>query len=130
MPAEREERETSLPVRAWHSFSHVRYPLHYRNDNFELTSREWTHASMGWEPSPWSVVGETHKTSDISGVVQTVVDRMGWAYNNSINIFINGTGTRTAESFDGGAGVAAELTINYEYDITPSPVPAYRYIWR
>jgi hypothetical protein len=74
------------------------------------------------------VVGETHATSDISGVVQTVVGRMGWALNNSINIFINGTGTRTAASFDGEADLAAELVIEYEYeyDTTPSPVPAYR----
>jgi hypothetical protein len=56
----------------------------------------------------------------LAGIVQEVVSRPGWTSGNSIAFLINGTGHRTADSFDKTAASPARLNITYA-----SPTPLY-----
>ena len=81
-----------------------------------ISNRTRTTASASWIPVPWTATGEAgpaQQTSNISAVVQEIVDRPGWAGGNSMVIIITGTGERTAESFNGDADGAPLLHIEY-----------------
>ena len=69
-----------------------------------ISSRTLTTASVGWNPPPWNIVGAAgldQRTPNIASVIQEIVNRAGWASGNSLAIIFNGSGERTAESFDG-----------------------------
>lgn len=81
-----------------------------------LSSRPRTTATVPWGPPPWSAVGARtadQRTPDLSGVVQEIVDRSGWVSGNALAFVITGSGTRTAEPYEGGARRAAVLHIEY-----------------
>jgi hypothetical protein len=80
---------------------------------FNVTSRTLTNSVVAWAPPPWSTVGETHQTPDISSLIQEVVDRPGWSEGNALAIIISGSGERTAESYDGRPGSAPLLHVEY-----------------
>jgi len=81
-----------------------------------ITSRTTTTASVAWSPPVWNTVDEAgtdQRTPDMTAIIQEIVDRGGWVSGNDIVIIINGTGSRTAESYNGEAGAAALLHIEY-----------------
>jgi hypothetical protein len=45
-----------------------------------------------------------------------VVDRSGWSANNSLVFMIEGSGTRTTESYDGEPTAAPLLHVEYTTD--------------
>ena len=53
------------------------------------------------------------RTSDLSAIVQEIVDRPGWEASNSMAFMITGTGARTAESFNGNSAGAPLLHIEF-----------------
>ena len=86
-----------------------------------IAARPRTGAVVGWSPPPWTSVGEigpAQRTSDISAVVQEIVDRPGWSAGNSLALILSGSGERVAESFDGSPSGTPSLHIEY----TTSPV--------
>ena len=54
------------------------------------------------------------KTDDIKEVIQEIVDRSGFSTNSSIAIIIEGSGKRTAISYDKNPNSAPELIITYK----------------
>lgn len=85
--------------------------------NGNISSRPLTGTSVEWSPVPWAVVGEegsNQQTPDISSVVQEVVDRSGWSSGNSLAVIMTGSGTRTAESFNGDSAAAPLLHMEYQ----------------
>lgn len=52
-------------------------------------------------------------TPDLSSIVQEIVNRDGWRYENSMTFIISGTGHRTASSYDGNSGSAPLLHVQY-----------------
>lgn len=79
-----------------------------------ISSRSRT-ASVPWSNVPaWNTVGETHKTPNLKNLVQTIVNRSGWASGNALSIIVDGTGTRTAESYNGSTSQAPLLEVLYE----------------
>jgi hypothetical protein len=88
------------------------------NTNFNVSSRATTADSVLWQNIPqWPVVGVAgpdQQTPDISALIQAVVGRAGWASGNSLTIIASGTGERTAESYDGSAGQAPLLVVEYQ----------------
>jgi Tfp pilus tip-associated adhesin PilY1 len=61
-----------------------------------------------------SVSSESNpKTSDLSTIVQEIVNRDGWAYENSMVFIITGSGKRVASSYDGSSGGAPLLHVEY-----------------
>jgi hypothetical protein len=81
-----------------------------------ISSRPRTTAKVTWAPAPWSTAGARgaeQRTPDLSPVVQQIVSRPGWASGNALAVVVAGTGTRTAESYEGGAAKAPALHIEY-----------------
>lgn len=71
-----------------------------------ISSRSTTTAYQTWSPPSWTVVGEAgtaQRTPNISGLIQEVIDRLGYSQGNPITIIITGSGEREAESYDGTA---------------------------
>ena len=92
-----------------------------------VSIRPTTTASVAWSPPDWTVVGAAsaaQRTPDLAAVVQEIVSRPGWAANHALAFVITGSGTRTAESFEGRAASAPLLEVVYldEPDLEdPSP---------
>ncbi len=77
-----------------------------------LTSKTKTTAAVSWANLPAWTTGNTYQSTDISPVIQELINRGDWASGNAMTLIIEGTGRRTAESFDGTA--PPKLVINYE----------------
>jgi cysteine-rich repeat protein len=81
-----------------------------------VSNRPRTAAAVSWAPPPWTVVGAAdaaQRTPDLSEVVQELVDRPGWASGNAMAFIVTGSGTRTADSFEGLATGAPLLHVEY-----------------
>jgi chitodextrinase len=96
---------------------------------FHLSGRSLTSSSVAWSPPDWTAVGAAgaaQRTPDLSALVQEIVGRPGWAAGNDLVLLVSGTGTRTAESYDGAPGAAPLLEIVYlgDPDTQPPTVPA------
>lgn len=85
--------------------------------SFGISSRPRTTADATWAPAPWPMIGEhgpNQRTSDLSLVLQEIVDRSGWNGGAMVLIITgNGSGKRTAESFNAGAALAPVLHVEY-----------------
>ncbi len=97
----------------------------FTTSNSDISNRTLTTASIAWNSIPaWNSVGQSganQQTPDLTSIVQEIVNRGGWTSGNSLAFVINGSGERTAESYNGSAGQAPVLTIMA--DFTPVPLP-------
>jgi PKD repeat protein len=90
----------------------------------KIASRPRTQASAAWSPAPWTLVGEVgpnQRSTDLSAVIQEIVNRPGWASGNALVLVVSGTGHRTARAFDAMPANAALLHI--ETGSSPPPPP-------
>ncbi len=81
-----------------------------------VSGRARTTANVTWSPAAWSTigaVGAAQRTPELKAIVQEVVDRAGWQSGNALGVIVTGTGHRCAESFDRGAGAAAQLLVTF-----------------
>ena len=84
----------------------------------DITDRTVTSASVSWTPDDWNVASESFATSDITSIVQEIINRSGWASGNSMGfIFETTTGTRIAETADGDSSKSPVLEIKYQTTI-------------
>jgi MSHA biogenesis protein MshQ len=95
-------------------------PNQFANNDYNISSRNKTAASVNWSPSAWNSVNELHQSADISSIIQEIVNRPGWVANNSLVLIIEpGAGCsssacqRTAESHNGAPGSAPLLVVDY-----------------
>lgn len=91
-----------------------------------VSSRAVTDASVLWTPPAWTTVGAAgaaQQTADLSAIVQEIVDRSGWAASNDMAFILSGSGTRTAEAFEGSAANAPLLHIEWTGG-TPTSSPS------
>lgn len=84
--------------------------------NFALTSnnlsnRDKTSATVDWSPANWLVGDQENITPDISEIIQELISQPDWQNGNSINLFIEGNGTRTAHSYEGNTALAPQLVL-------------------
>jgi hypothetical protein len=83
----------------------------------DISSRPRTSSTASWAPAAWPTVGARgpdQRTPDVSSVLQEIVARSGWASGSAVVLVVTGSGTRTAEAFEGGAAKAAVLHIEYQ----------------
>ncbi len=80
---------------------------------YNLSSRNTIGESVGWEVLDAWQVNEKHRSPDLSLLLQNIVDRGGWVSGNAVVFLISGSGTRTAESYEGEAGAAALLHVEF-----------------
>lgn len=84
----------------------------FANTINNISNRPITSASIAWTPAPWSTQNEAdfaQRTPDLSSVVNEIVNRSGWAANQSMAFIISGTGERTAESYNGTAAPILQI---------------------
>jgi hypothetical protein len=80
-----------------------------------VSGRSLTDA-IAWSPPDWTAVGAAgpaQRTPDLSALIEAVVAQPGWDEGNAIAVVITGSGTRTAESFDGSPAAAATLHLSW-----------------
>ena len=86
---------------------------------FDLSSRTRTAAWAGWSPPDWLAIGDAgaqQRTSDLSDVVQEIVDRPGWTSGAAMTLLLSGmdlASKRVAESRDGSIAKAPRLYVEY-----------------
>ncbi len=81
-----------------------------------LSSRSLISASASWSPVSWVSIedaGFAQQTSDISAIIQEIVNREDWQQGNHIALLISGSGERTAVSFDGTPSQSPMLFVSY-----------------
>jgi hypothetical protein len=89
-----------------------------------ISARAVTTTTAAWLPAPWTeagLAGIDQRTPDLSQVIQEVTDRPGWTSGNAMTLLVSGSGRRTAESYDGNAGAAPLLVIEYATGINTAP---------
>jgi chitodextrinase len=100
----------------------------FTSSSGDVTRRPTTTAAVAWTPPDWNTVGAAgpaERTPDLAAVLQEIVDRPGWARGNALVLVVTGTGTRTAESYDGVAAAAPRLDVVYlaDPDLEPPSTP-------
>ncbi|MEN8161247.1 MAG: hypothetical protein ABFS41_14340, partial [Myxococcota bacterium] len=94
----------------------------------DVVGRATGSAAETWTPPPWperGVAGPDQRAGGLAPLIQEVVDRPGWASGNALVLIVTGSGTRTAESFDGTPGGAPLLHVAFDapgLDFPPSVV--------
>lgn len=90
-----------------------------------ISDRRKTSSSVTWKVPGWTKrdeAGANQLTPSLSTIVQEVIDRKNWKSGNHIAFIITGTGTRTAESYNGKASSAPKLIVKYtEKLVEPEP---------
>ncbi|MBN2315915.1 MAG: LamG domain-containing protein, partial [Sedimentisphaerales bacterium] len=102
-------------------------PATFTND---IIGRARTAAKAIWNPVDWTAAGQIDRTSDISAVIEEIVNLDGWASGNALVLIISDNpaspsqGLRCAEAFDGSSSQApflhVELITNYAHNPEPA----------
>ena len=79
----------------------------------DVSTRTRTTASATWSPADWDIVDEQHVSSDITAIVQEIIDRPGWNAGNALTIIQShdSGGDRHAHTYNGNAAAAPMLRI-------------------
>ena len=75
----------------------------FTSDSYNISNRPKTTAFVSWAPPDWTTIGDAgieQQTPVLTAIIEEVVSRPDWTKGNSIVFIIEGTGRRTAESFD------------------------------
>ena len=95
-----------------------------------LSNRPVTTATAVWEPVPWTAADQIDQTSDISSVIEEIVNLPGWSGNGTIVLMLRdnpdnpSAGLRGAESYNGEPDSAALLHIEWEPSTkAKAPIP-------
>jgi hypothetical protein len=78
-----------------------------------ISSRARTSASVAWTPPGWPTVnaaGPDQRTPNIAALLQEIVGRPGWSSGNAMVLIVTGTGSRVADSIDGGGAPVLNVT--------------------
>jgi hypothetical protein len=95
---------------------------------YNISNRTRTQAGVSWTPSAWRVVGSSgtaQQTPDLKSIIQEIVNRSGWTTSSKLAIIFNGTGTRTAESFEGSQVASPYIHVEYTTASTKSVVATF-----
>ena len=87
-------------------------PTTFTSTAYDITNRSTTAASVAWTPTSWTT-GSDYNSPDLKAIVQEIVNRSGWASGNSMAFIITGSGSRTAESWNGTGTNQPRLVIEY-----------------
>lgn len=81
-----------------------------------VSNRPVAGTPVAWNPPPWRTVGAAttdQRTPNLGPLIQRVVNRTDWVSGNAMVLIITGTGTRTAESYEGKRTAAPLLHIEW-----------------
>lgn len=78
-----------------------------------ISSRTLTGSSVAWDNIPIWTFGSIQQSPDVTSIVQEIVNRAGWDEDNAMSFVFQGTGHRSAESYDDDPVNAPLLVIDY-----------------
>ncbi len=91
-------------------------PAPFQAVDRDLSRRVRTTARVAWNDVPrWPVVGWRWRTPNLAPIVQEIVNRPGWQAGQAMAFLVEGSGRRTAESFDGSPEHAPRLHIEIAF---------------
>jgi hypothetical protein len=102
-------------------------------------ARVKTFSSAVWAPAAWTAENQVDQTSDISAIIEEIVNQSGWAAGNALVITIRddpdnpSEGRRIAESYDGEKDSAPLLHIEWTTNdkaTVPNPDSGATNVWR
>ncbi|HPR31595.1 MAG TPA: sugar-binding protein [Prolixibacteraceae bacterium] len=100
-------------------------PVTYSEAN-SIVSRRHTNTLVNWSPEAWTLEGESsvkQQTPELAGLIQEIIDRDDWREGNAMAFMISGSGTRTAEAYDGDPNGAPLLHIEYSNPYGEATLP-------
>jgi len=89
------------------AFEQIAYPLSTRAMNTDTIT--WAIPA-----GECNTINEKYNSPDLSSLVQAQVDRAGWESGNAMTIFLQGSGRRCVESYDGESSAAAKMFVTYK----------------
>ncbi|HKK89424.1 MAG TPA: hypothetical protein VJ917_11300, partial [Saprospiraceae bacterium] len=106
-------------------------PQTFNTDVANVSSRATLASTVDWNIAAglWETAGEAglnQRTPNLAALVSELIAKPDWNAGNAMAFIITGTGTKTAESYDGDAAAAPVLVIDYiapaitTYQITES----------
>ena len=108
---ELDSEPTSLTI----SIENIDDAAEYVDELFNVSSRSYITETVEWSDLPaWTTVGasgEEQATPDLSALLQSIVNRFDWVSGNAVSFKIEGSGARTAESYDGQSALAPHLVV-------------------
>lgn len=87
-------------------------PAAFNMSRYNISGRPATSATVAWSPAPWAA-GQSIDTPGLTPIIQEIVSRPDWSPGASMVLIISGSGSRSASSFEGGAGNAARLHVEW-----------------
>ncbi len=85
----------------------------FKKTSANISSRRVTTAAVAWSPKTWTV-DQKQRTPALTAIVQEIVNRSGWASDNSlVIIFKKGSGKREARTYDDNPSKTARLHIEF-----------------
>lgn len=84
-----------------------------------------TSAAVSWTPPSWTAT-LPYTTSNLSTIIQEIVDRPGWSSGNAMLLFMKDTNTSNVvgqisfDAFEGSPANAAILSVTYDSGVTPT----------
>ena len=105
------------------------YPLVFANVTNNISSRPTTTASVIWVPENWTEIGQKDRTSDITSIIQEIINQADWAIGNALVLILSddpdnpSQGIRCTESASDKAN-APLLHIEFRGKFAVEPTPA------
>ncbi len=99
----------------------------YASSANDITDRPTNGAAVTWVSGDSVAADEIFRTSDISELVEDIVDRSDWCGGNDMAFMITGSeGLRSAWSHNGDPSLAPKLVVRYDYGSMPEGASCYR----
>jgi len=103
-------------------------PLTFTNVSGNITNRPTTTANVVWIPENWTEEGQKDQTSDITSIIQEIIDQADWAMGNALVLILRDNpdnpsqGVRCAECASDKAN-APLLHIEFRGKFAVEPIP-------
>ena len=104
-------------------------PPAFADTTNNITNRPTTTANVIWVPENWTEEGQKDRSSDITSVIQEIIDQGNWAFGNALVLILRdnpdnpSTGVRCAESASDISN-APLLHIEFRGKFAVEPIPA------
>jgi len=104
-------------------------PPEFAGTTNNITNRPTTTANIVWIPENWTEIGQTDRSSDITSIIQEIIDQADWAMGNALVLILRddpdnpSTGVRCAKCASEPAS-APLLHIEFRGKFAVEPIPA------
>jgi hypothetical protein len=106
--------------------------------DFNISNRPRTKAQVVWEPEDWIATHQKHNTSNITPIIQEIIDHKDWTIGNALVLIISDNpanpsqGTRCAESWNGAGSNPDQIPLLHiefttKQAVQPNPVDGFIY---